>query len=195
MKCSYTKIDTLNSKQFVDYNSDYKMGTRSRLVIHRRTKKPIMLWMRWDGYFEGVGSWLCKEIKNLLQKYSIEQIETMLEVLNLDDVEGYQCFSTADLIPFIEGKTKYMNTNCDDIEYEYILNFQSRTFVGIGHGETCALSFDMILAGKELVGGDYEEPVHAVSDKANVVFEMTAAAFKTLTESEKSNVIDRLKRL
>lgn len=130
------------------------MGTRSRLVIHRGFKKPAMLWMHWDGSFEGVGSWLCREIKNLLQKYSVEQVETMLEALELTYTDSYQCFKTEDLIPFIEGKTAYKIDDCDDFEYEYMLKFESCTLVGthIGRGETRVLSFDQILAGKELVG-------------------------------------------
>ena len=95
------------------------MGTRSRLIIYRSSKRPIYLWMHWDGYFSGVGNDLCEQIKLLLEKYTLEQIHTMLDALDLKKAHDYQDFKTKDLIAFIEGKTEYEYDDCDDIAYEY----------------------------------------------------------------------------
>jgi hypothetical protein len=172
------------------------MGTRSRLVIYRSRsgKKPFYLWMHWDGYFSGVGDWLCAQIKLLLEKYSVEQIETMLEALELTDTDNYQCFKTEDLIPFIEGKTSYGNDMCDDIEYEYRLDFHRGTFIGMGHDETRSLHLDQIRVGA-LISDDEPAPASILSDKTNLVFEMVAAALKTLTDAEKTSMLERLKHV
>lgn len=87
------------------------MGTRSRLVIRRNYsgKKPIYLWMKWDGYFEGVGAWLCAELKKLLETYTMYDIRRMINGLDLEDETDGQNFDSKDLIPFLEGKKTYKN--------------------------------------------------------------------------------------
>jgi hypothetical protein len=127
------------------------MGTRSRLVIRRNraSKKTIYLWMKWDGYFSGVGTWLCSELKKLLETYTIPEIRRMIDALDIADDEDGQRFNPKDLIPFLEGKTEYKNDPCDDIEYEYILDADLGTFVGEHYDECYMLHFDQILAGKD----------------------------------------------
>lgn len=137
-----------------------KMGTRSRLQIRRPSKSTIYLWMHWDGYFDGVGVWLCEQVRRLLETYAIPEIQTMLESLDLEETTGYQCFNTDDLIPFIKGETAYKNDPCDDIMYEYILDFSKQTFVGVDVGfgsredTTLELSFDQIKSGVDFSNAD-----------------------------------------
>ena len=130
------------------------MGTRSRLIIYRGIKSPIYLWMHWDGYFSGVGNDLCEQIKLLLEKYTLEQIHTMLDTLDLKKAHDYQDFKTKDLIAFIEGKTEYENDNCDDIAYEYKLDFNGEYLSGRGYDDECesirTLKFEQIKAGAKL---------------------------------------------
>ena len=171
------------------------MGTRSRLCFLRRRsgKKPVYLWMHWDGYFSGVGSWLCKEFKTLMEKYSLPEIKAMIDALDLKDTDEYQCFKTTDLIPFLEGKTAYENDPCDDIEYEYTFDIDLGTFVGSGHDETRMLWVDQIRAGMDF-DSETKEKEH-VSDKVNVVVEMVDAALKTLSMEEKKIAIGKIKDL
>lgn len=155
------------------------MGTRSRLLIHRVSKPTIYLWMHWDGYFDGVGAWLCEQIKLLLAKYTIPEIQTMLDALDLGtySAEDYQSFKVKDLIPFIEGKTTYKNDFCDDIMYEYELDFSKQTLIGKGPdgGErdvVRALSFDQMKAGADF---------HKMPESVTRVVEM----FNSLSDAEK----------
>jgi hypothetical protein len=110
----------------------------------------------WDGYFSGVGDWLCTQIKRLLEKYSIPEINAMLDALEVEESESHN-FNTDDLIPFIEGKTVYGNDMCDDIEYEYRLDFHFGTFEGSGNGETRVLRLDQIRAGNQISSEDTDD--------------------------------------
>ena len=172
----------------------HKMGTRSRLIINRRVKKPIYLWMHWDGYFDGVGLWLCNELKALMEKYSISEIKTMIYAIDMEDNTTCQSFKTNDLIPFIEGKTKYKNDTCDDIEYEYTLDIDLGTFAGSGHDKTRILWLDQIRTGMDF-NSDVDESHERASDKVNVIVEMVRASMKTLSESEKNIAIGKIKDL
>lgn len=44
------------------------MGTRSRIVIHRKGKTPFCIWVHYDGYFEGVGKDMCIVLAKLLSE-------------------------------------------------------------------------------------------------------------------------------
>jgi hypothetical protein len=139
---------------FISINLSFRtMGTRSRLLIRRPGKRTINLWMHWDGYFSGVGTALCKQLLELLTKYTLAQITDMvlaLDVKDLDADEG-QNFDTGDLIPFIEGKKIYKDDLCEDIQFEYILDFYAQTLTGHNRyedGTNYTLSFTEILAGQ-----------------------------------------------
>lgn len=174
-----------------------KMGTRSRLVIKRSIGKPIHLWMHWDGYFNGVGDWLCNQIRLLMTEYTQVQIADYLEDLgDIPDIEGdeatdsrgYQNFNTEHLIPFIEGKILYKNDECVDFQYEYILDFVDKTFTGIHVGvEERELTFQKIMDGVNI--SQYS------SDRVNLIITMISAAFATLNETERERVIERIHEL
>jgi hypothetical protein len=110
-----------------------KMGTRSKLLIVRKHKPNIHLWMHWDGYWNGVGDDICNQLKELLEKYSMETILEMVNALDLEDDEDGQDFNPKDLIAFLEGTTDYLNDTCNDVEYEYTLNFDHQIFYGRGY--------------------------------------------------------------
>jgi hypothetical protein len=99
------------------------MGTRSRILLRRSSKPHIFLWIHWDGYLEGVGRSLCKQIQSLLSKYTSQQVAEMIESLDVENTDGYQCFNVNELTDFVEGQTSYMNDECDDIQYEYSVDF------------------------------------------------------------------------
>jgi hypothetical protein len=128
-----------------------KMGTRSRLVIFRKYKKEIRLWMHWDGYFDGVGNDLAEQVKTLLEKYSYEQIVEMIESINIDDESSdFSTFKQTDLVLFIEGKTDYSHNNCDDVEYTYTLDIYKQMLYGRhdGTNDLRGIPFSRIRDGK-----------------------------------------------
>ncbi len=128
------------------------MGTRSRLMILRPGKRAIYLWISSDGYFSGVGAALCKQLQELLTKYTLAQITEMVQALDMKPLgadEG-QSFDTGDLIPFIEGKKEYKDDRSEHIQYEYWLDFDAQTLTGdnLHSGDSpYTLSFTEILAG------------------------------------------------
>jgi hypothetical protein len=108
-----------------------------------------------DGYFEGAGNSLCEQVKLLLEKYSAEEIKTMLEALDLEDHTGseVQHFKTEDLIGFIEGKIIYKHDEDGDTDYVYDLDFRHKYMYGKDEGDNdyeCSLTFDEIKAGVNL---------------------------------------------
>jgi hypothetical protein len=165
------------------------MGTRSRVIIHRRSKAPIRLWIHYDGYFSGVGDELCEQVKLLLEKYTVEQVETMLAALDLKEAEAYQNFKTEDLIAFIEGKTEYANDECGDIAFEYQLDFTGNYFSGEGHSGDCGevkrtLTLEQIKAGAKLT-----DPA-ALLGRIDV--DTLVGMFRMLSASEKAEALTRL---
>ena len=120
------------------------MGTRSRIVI-RRTRFDIYLWQHWDGYLEGVGADLCAQMKQLLEKYTIEQLEEMME--NIE--EGTEEFSTEKLCDMVAGKVNVTFDHCDDIQYAYVIDMKEG-YVGVswdGHDYLVMLPFELIKLG------------------------------------------------
>jgi hypothetical protein len=155
----------------------------------------------WDGYFSGVGDCLCTQIKRLLEKYSIPEINAMLDALEVEESESHN-FNTDDLIPFIEGKTAYGNDMCDDIEYEYRLDFHNSTFEGSGNGEKRVLRLDQIRAGKQISSEDTDdddtdakEDETAAHDKVATLVEMARAGLSTLNDCEKRIALNKIKDL
>lgn len=123
------------------------MGTRSRLVIRRHTKPTIHLWMHWDGYFCGQGDQICKQIFQLLQQFSEEEVEAKVEALKVED--GAQTFDAKDLGDFIVGNKVFYNDTCEDVEYEYVLDFRRRVLVAnsFNSGECILLTFEQLRNG------------------------------------------------
>lgn len=104
------------------------MGTRSRIILLRKTKSDVHLWMHWDGYFAGQGNELCNQLRLLLSKYSNMELDSMLEALDIEDLDlstESQNFSAEFLSDFMEGHVSYKNDECNDIEYEYIVDFMN----------------------------------------------------------------------
>lgn len=99
------------------------MGTRSRVVLKSIAKKPITLWIHFDGYLEGVGDSLCREMRKLLEKYTLEQLEVM--AFNIipqpleDDVSG---FVVDNLVPMFEGTYVPFQDECEDYAFEYVID-------------------------------------------------------------------------
>jgi hypothetical protein len=160
------------------------MGTHSRLIIYRASKPAIYLWMRCDGYFSGVGNQLCKQIKLLLEKYTVEQINTMLDALDLEEADTYQDFKTEDLIEFIERKTTYGYDDSEDIAYEYKLDFTRGFLSGKGDEGVKTVTLAHIKSDVNLT--DYETLLGHVSVKT-VVY-----TFALLTAEEKKEALDKI---
>ncbi len=113
------------------------MGTRSRILLRRSSKPTIFLWIHYDGYLEGVGRSLCAQLRTLLSKYSSKQITDMLEQMDVYHSDEYQNFNVEELVAFVEGSTSYMSDECDDVEYEYIVDFEKEVLkVKCHYGET-----------------------------------------------------------
>lgn len=132
------------------------MGTRSILRIYRKGKPVICLWSAYDGYFQGAGYEHCKQLKALLEKYTVAQIDAMLDALEIEDIVDGQNYKPWDLIAFIEGKTEYQNMDCDDNEVEYELNMYRQSFSGYGrdwdgNDVEAFLTFQEIKEGKTVL--------------------------------------------
>lgn len=174
------------------------MGTRSKLIIKRFTKKDIHLWMHWDGYFDGVGNWLVAEIATLLKKYTPEYIQTLLESLDIIDIVDGQDFQVKDLIPFIEGKTTYGNDECDDIEFLYKLNFVEQTFIGSDTADDIrALSFAQIKTGTNMSDMDpddiREKTIESLRNPQSIrSADMVIAMFQMLNDEDKKYVLSNI---
>lgn len=122
------------------------MGTHSRIRIIRRNSNDILLWQHWDGYLEGVGDDLCQQIKKLLEKYSIQELLEMVE--NIE--EGETEFETTMLVDLFTNKVNVQFDECDDIEFEYILDLQNEKLLVnwiLNDYTLLKLKFDMIKNG------------------------------------------------
>ncbi len=138
------------------------MGTRSRIVI-RRSKhghlncetqmknRHIYLWMAYDGYLEGQGNELCKQLAYLLSVYSTISLQAMVEALDIKEFyEGFESqeFSAEYFADFVMSKVIFKNDPCDDIEYEYIVDFEKGLLLVKYHNEkTFVVTFSSIQDG------------------------------------------------
>jgi hypothetical protein len=159
------------------------MGTRSRVIIYRKSKPAISLWMRCDGYFSGVGNKLCKQIKLLVEKYTIEQIHTMLDALDLEKIDEDEEFEPEDLVAFIEGKTAH-GYDSEDIAYEYKLDFARGFLSGKGDEGVKTVTFAQIKSGVNLT--DYETLL------GHVTVTTVVSTFALLNADEKKEALDRI---
>jgi hypothetical protein len=144
--------------------------------------------MHWDGYFSGVGNDLCEQIKLLLEKYSVEQIHTMLDALDLKKVEEYQHFKTEDFIAFIEGKTTYGYDDCSDIAYEYTLDFGRGFLSGKGYEDESevirTLKFEQIKSGSKLTD--------SIALQGTIDVDTIVSMFAMLTADDKKKAFHKL---
>lgn len=141
-------------------NPTSNMVTFAVLRIERRTKPAIILRINKNGYIYRAGDRLCKQVKLLLEKYSIKEIETMLDALELEKYtdKKVQDFKTKDLIGFIEGKIVYKHYADEayilkyDEYFEYNLDTK-RKYLSVADqdgDQECELNFEQIISGAKL---------------------------------------------
>lgn len=125
------------------------MGTRSRLILLRRTQPHIYLSIHWDGYFNGQGTTLCKQMQKLLAKYSRKELYEMVEQIHMENIDDYQFFSGEHLSAFLEGTQMFYNDTCEDIEFEYVLDCKKGYLSGfsLNRGITFTLTFPLLKEG------------------------------------------------
>jgi hypothetical protein len=104
--------------------------------------------MHWDGYFSGQGDRLCAQLRRLLQKYSTASLQAMVDNLPMEDAYS-QNFSAEYFEDFIEGRTDYKNDECEDIEYEYIVDFSKGLLIAdaVNHDQKFVVLFSSIQDG------------------------------------------------
>lgn len=120
------------------------MGTRSRIYIKRYKNNDIYLWQHFDGYLEFVGKLLCLQLKKLLDKFSKETLLNLVE----DIQEGNSNFQTHKFYDMMLGNIQVEFDACDDIEYEYIVNFKDeKIIVNYDKKFLGEIDFDEIKAG------------------------------------------------
>jgi hypothetical protein len=135
------------------------MGTRSRIVIRRYTVPNIHLWMHWDGYFAGQGDRICEELARLLRNYSFISLQSKVEEMTVENLPEDECqeFSGELLADFIEGNTIFKNDTCDDIEYEYMIDFKKGLLLAKHFDKTFVVRMACIQEGFRISElGDYE---------------------------------------
>lgn len=106
-------------------NSDYNMGTRSRIIIMRPQTKTIYLWQEYDGYLDGVGDRLCDQLRILFGKYDIVELREMVEKIE----EGNDIFETQMLSDIFEKKKEVKFDYSDDINYEYVVDLANEVLI------------------------------------------------------------------
>ncbi len=140
----------------------FTMGTRSRILIRRTSQKPIYLWMHWDGYFSGQGDEICAQLVRLLSKYSHISLQAKVDALVVEDLaeDDGQNFSAEFIEDFVEDRTTYKNDPCDDVEYEYIVDFKKAILLAKHYSNNYVVQFESIQNGfkvSELEDLDQEE--------------------------------------
>jgi hypothetical protein len=126
------------------------MGTRSRILIRRTSQAFIHLWMHWDGYFSGQGDEICAQLVHLLSKYSHDDLQNKVDALVVEELiedDEEQNFSAEFLEDFVEGKTTYKNDPCDDVEYEYVIDFNRAILLAKHYRNNYVIQFESIKNG------------------------------------------------
>jgi hypothetical protein len=134
--------------------SPFAMGTRSRIILRRsagradwRSSPHIHLWMAWDGYFSGQGDRICKQLRDLLSRYSAISLQSMLDALTVPDLDDSQNFSAEHLADFVEGLVPFKNDPCEDVEYEYTIDFSKGLLLANRNDKTFVVTFASIQDG------------------------------------------------
>jgi hypothetical protein len=146
--CTETSYTFLSLSLLLFYS--FPMGTHSRIILRRSTgRNHIHLWMHWDGYFSGQGDQICKQLRLLLSKYSTISLQSMLDALEVPELEDdNQNFSAEHLGDFIEGHIPFKNDMCEDVEYEYTVDFAKGLLLASRNGEkTFVVTFASIQEG------------------------------------------------
>ena len=131
------------------------MGTRSRIILRRsvgradwRSTRDVHLWMHWDGYFSGQGDRICKQLRDLLSRYSAISLQAMLDALDVPDLgDESQNFSAEYLADFLEGLAPFKNDTCEDVEYEYTVDFSKGLLLANRNDKTFVVTFASIQDG------------------------------------------------
>lgn len=119
------------------------MGTRSRIVISRKSDI-VYLWHHLDGYLEGVGADVCTAMKKLLEKYTVLELQEMVENIK----QGTKEFHRTEIYEVIEGGVKVEFDACEDFAFEYEINvYDEYVGVSLSDDNMVTLSFEMIKAG------------------------------------------------
>ena len=107
------------------------MGTRGRITILHNKRTDIVFWIRFDAYVCGLGDKLCEIIKGLLERYSAEELQALIDK-KTPDPEGTSCdyFDMEEFERFILETPTYHSADCDDIQYEYFISFR-KAFISV----------------------------------------------------------------
>lgn len=119
------------------------MGTSSRIVIKRKRSNDVFLWQRWDGYLEGVGADLCKQLQQLLEKYSISELQDMVENIQ----EGTEIFETDKIIDMFTNLINVKFEECDQVLYEYVIDLENKFLTAVFDYTKITLPFGFIKQG------------------------------------------------
>lgn len=124
------------------------MGTHSIIVISTNTTS-IYLWQHFDGYLEGVGKDLCKELQRILTKYSIAELKEMCNNIK----PGNTTFKTSMLENVFTGsvQVEFSDPYMESL-YEYVIDLDDQILSAEFDSEydnvVLELSFDMIKNGQ-----------------------------------------------
>lgn len=119
------------------------MGTRSRIII-RRKHDVVYLWHHLDGYLEGVGADICTAMKKLLERYTVLELQSMVEEIE----QGSKTFDRTEIYEVIEGSVKVEFDDSDDIQYTYEINvYDGYVGVSLNDDYMVTLPLEMIKAG------------------------------------------------
>lgn len=143
------------------------MGTRYRCVLIAYGRH-IIMWGHWDGYLDYAGKHICRAIRKLLKKYGHDALVEMVsrmkplteEELDESTEETVYSAGTMTLVVGREGldaaklgdiivSGKYYHDECDDIEYEYTIDFDDEeVIVSSPPSYHARLEFEQIQSGK-----------------------------------------------
>lgn len=166
------------------------MGTRSLLIIYRRSKPLIYLWNPWDGDFSGVGNDLCKQIKLLLEKYTVEEIQVMLDALDVSEGKDDQRFDPETLMSFIEGKTTYGNNGKGaTVSFIYRLKLAEGILSGEGYADDCSEVVRTLTLEQIKTGADFRSNSVILG---HVDIESMIKIFKALPAAKRAEALERL---
>ena len=94
------------------------MGTRSRIIIHRKGIKSFRMWIHYDGYFDGVGKDMCIVLAKLLSEgYDLETLVNNV-VEGTDDIETIG-FNADHVREVLLGTRHPPSDSCRDVAYTY----------------------------------------------------------------------------
>ena len=146
------------------------MGTRSRIVIKRRTKPHIYFWEHWNGDFEGVGSRICEALHTLLHKYDLAGIQNLIEAKESGDV-FWRFEQTQDLVDFIEGGVEaYSFCDGDDYLFAYLIDPYEERVRGRNLGEVFTdVTFAQIKKGVTFTSPEESDQDYEIVERRRLI--------------------------